>query len=134
MEDFSKNLEGKPKEPAKEKLPFLSRLGRLHGVRELTAAMAFFAAMSGKAVPAEHGTQSPKEAQNIGLALKQKEATKRETKPESGFYHRFTKEEDGELKFNPWAFIAPLQAELGYSVKRQEKTAFNVPYEYSRFF
>lgn len=136
----------KSRESSQEKLPFLSRLARQTGISELVAAMAFFAAMSGKPVSTEGGFKMPKEAQkqtqvlskeeaNVGLVLAKKETAKHETKPEFDFYGRFTKEEDGKLKSNlPWALIAPLQIEAGYNIKRREQAAFDVPYEYSRLF
>lgn len=76
------------------------------------------------------------EARGSGGQLKEDTEISTSTKPEwpGGHSTFFTRDESGEKHFNPWALIAPFQVELGVETTRQEKTTFEVPYEYSRLF
>jgi hypothetical protein len=50
-------------------------------------------------------------------------------------HHTFTqKDKQGNLKFNPWALIAPLQIEVSADTKISREVQFDLPYEYSRNF
>jgi len=44
------------------------------------------------------------------------------------------KDEKGQIRFNPWSILAPVQVELGRVIEKEDQAFFVIPYEYSRLF
>lgn len=69
----------------------------------------------------------------IELTQKAKESASSEWDfPE--LHHAFIKAEDGTMKFNPWALLAPAEAEISWDNKAEHGMTIEVPYEFSRLF
>src|SRR3989344_2927845 len=82
---------------------------------------------------------SPLEARS-GSQLKESTETTTTTAEKKGFdlhwQRAIVRGEDGKVHFNPWPFVflSPIQAEKFSETTEQKKTAFELPYEYSRLF
>ncbi len=46
----------------------------------------------------------------------------------------FERGEDGNMKFNPWSLLAPVQVEVSKNVNEGANASFQIPYQYSRLF
>jgi hypothetical protein len=44
------------------------------------------------------------------------------------------KDEKGEIRFNPWSILAPVQVELSRVIEKENRASFRIPYEYCRLF
>ena len=147
MNFFKKNFD-KPKSEHKtetQESNLMTRLGKIKGVKELAASLTLFAVSSsevhGENVDTLSGVDDTEEVvssennKDIGRSLETKNNHDSSIDVQGDIYDRFLiKDDNGELKFNPWSLLSPVQVEAGYDVENKNIAKFNIPFEYSRLF